>query len=225
MTLRDDHITVFVVLRVDRGFSVASDSAPVQREPGARFDQFEVTPKEVVATADEAIREVARLNQQAAERGVSSRYYWSGSRWFPDGGSFGDRGPEVRFDPAPGALGEAGRSLAERFGYPYGPHMQDWPWEVAEVARLRDYLRAYDETSSTDAERVELMEMMIQCVEDDLCETGAVHPLWPQIDARLVGRMDLHRATVEYWACGEARVEGAFRVAPLMRGILRRIGE
>lgn len=69
------------------------------------------------------------------------------------------------------------------------------------------------------------MEMMIQCVDDDLDETRAVHPAWPQLDARLVGRMDLHRATVEYWACGEARVDDAFRVAPLLRGILRRVGE
>lgn len=216
---------VCVVLRVDRFGTVTAEEPRDPGEPGVRFDEYVVTPKEVVATAEEAIREVARLNELASDRGINCRYYWSGSRWFPDGGSFGGSRRAGRFVPEPGSSGEAWRTLAERFGYPVGPHMQDWPWEVAEVARLPDYLDAYDDCSSSDGERVELTEMIVQCLEDDLWETGAVHPLWPQVDARLVGRMDLHRVTVEYWACGEVRVEDAFRVAPLMRGILRRIRE
>ncbi|MEZ4240512.1 MAG: hypothetical protein R3F59_31030 [Myxococcota bacterium] len=43
--------------------------------------------KEVVLTVDEAIREVERLN--ALAEGKDCRYLWTGTRLFPDGGSFG----------------------------------------------------------------------------------------------------------------------------------------
>ena len=46
-----------------------------------------VKVKEVVATAEEARREVMRLN--ALQAGKGCRYFWQATRVFPDGGSRG----------------------------------------------------------------------------------------------------------------------------------------
>ncbi|HYV36749.1 MAG TPA: hypothetical protein VE988_13665 [Gemmataceae bacterium] len=49
-----------------------------------------VTVKEVVASAEEARREVARLN--ALNAGKGCRYFWQATRVFLDGGSHGSKG-------------------------------------------------------------------------------------------------------------------------------------
>jgi hypothetical protein len=77
---------VYVVLRVDGGLDVA-DLGPSELGPEIRFDEYDVTAKEVVTTHAEAMREVARLN--ALNEDKTCRYFWTGSRFFPDGGSFG----------------------------------------------------------------------------------------------------------------------------------------
>jgi hypothetical protein len=52
-----------------------------------------VIVKEVVMTAEEARREVIRLNALNAQGGC--RYYWQATHVFIDGGSHGSRGREL----------------------------------------------------------------------------------------------------------------------------------
>ena len=67
-----------------------------------------VSVKEVVMTADEARREVVRLNALNAGRGC--RYYWQATHVFIDGGSHGSRGRELvgPQDAEPGAAADGG---------------------------------------------------------------------------------------------------------------------
>ncbi len=68
-----------------------------------------VSVKEVVATAEEARREVMRLNALNAEKGC--RYYWQATHIFPDGGSHGSAGrasSERQRQAAPGAAADGG---------------------------------------------------------------------------------------------------------------------
>lgn len=61
---------------------------------------------------------------------------------------------------------EAIASLAIRFDVPNEPHMQDWEWEVADPARIDEYLNAYHVGELTDDERFTLMETLIQAFDD-----------------------------------------------------------
>ena len=94
--------------------------------------------------------------------------------------------------------------------------MQDWEWEVADVARFDEFLNAYRSQLSDD-ELFSLMEMLVQCVED------MVSPLkrevaWASISPLLALSASLHRSTIEYWAClGELEPEAQFNVSADMR--------
>ena len=86
MSRRTEHRSVFAVVRVSQGYP-HQDLAGSEVGPGILFNEFDVTVKEIVTTAEEAEREVARLNHLNATQ--DCRYFWTGTRYFPDGGSFG----------------------------------------------------------------------------------------------------------------------------------------
>lgn len=46
---------------------------------------------------------------------------------------------------------------------------QDWEWEVADPARIDEYLNAYHVGEFTDDERFTLMETLIQAFDDLRC--------------------------------------------------------
>jgi hypothetical protein len=53
---------------------------------------------------------------------------------------------------------QARMALSARFKLPYDDSMQDWEWEVADPARLSEFLGAYSCGQLTDDERFSLME-------------------------------------------------------------------
>jgi hypothetical protein len=85
MTRRNDHTTVYAVVRID--FYHHDSGGPSEFGPSIRFDKYDITVKEILTSADEAIREVERLN--TLNKGKGCWYFWTGSRYFSDGGSFG----------------------------------------------------------------------------------------------------------------------------------------
>ena len=85
MTRRTAHEQVYVVVRVD--YELGADGSDVHAEDSIEIGPHRITVKEVVRTPDEARREVSRLND--LNRDKACRYFWQGSRYFPDGGSFG----------------------------------------------------------------------------------------------------------------------------------------
>jgi len=98
--------------------------------------------------------------------------------------------------------------------------MQDWEWEVADASRFHEFLDAYGETDLTDAERFSLMEVLVQCV-DDVGNTPKFRAYWNALTPILQARLDLHRSTVEYWAClDEEDPSARFAVSTPMRDLL-----
>ena len=87
--MKDPHETVYVVIRVDHFPGLDASDEHESNGPVGRFGEFVVNVKEVVTTAEEADREVERLNALNADKG--SRYFWAGGHYFPGGGSHGSR--------------------------------------------------------------------------------------------------------------------------------------
>lgn len=117
---------------------------------------------------------------------------------------------------------DAIRSLAVRFGLPNSPGMQDWEWEVADPARIDEFLAAYSDGSLSDDERFTLMETVIQSFED-LRSDLASDPRWRTVLHLLDQSIALHIYTVWYWACDDdADGPGDFRVSADLRRLLAR---
>jgi hypothetical protein len=55
---------------------------------------------------------------------------------------------------------EAIDRLAQRFGLPNTPGMQDWEWQVAYPARIPEFLAAYAMGGLSDDERFVLLEVL-----------------------------------------------------------------
>lgn len=106
--------------------------------------------------------------------------------------------------------------LAEHFGLPYDPTMQDWPWEVADPTRLDEFLQAYADGDFTEDERFVLMEMILQCCED-LDDRLPSDPRWGRVLALLETHLELHASSVYYWADGDN-----FTIAADVRRLLGR---
>jgi hypothetical protein len=86
MTRRKDWVQAYAVVRRDQvpGHQQDPDSS---NPPAICGGEFSYTVKEVVMDVEVAVREVARLN---AIRSDDTRYFWTGTHLFLDGGSFGE---------------------------------------------------------------------------------------------------------------------------------------
>jgi hypothetical protein len=113
-------------------------------------------------------------------------------------------------------------ALAARFGLPNHPDKRDWEWEVADPARLDEFISAYQSAELDDDERFTLMETIIQSF-DDLGSRCELDPRWQRILDILDRNIELHACSVWYWSAldGKNRDE-QFCVTPSMRGILAR---
>jgi hypothetical protein len=112
-------------------------------------------------------------------------------------------------------------SLAQRFGLPNDPQMQDWQWEVADPARLDEFLTAYETAALPDDERFVLMEMILQSFDDtDQVPHGSVS--WSRIEQALDRNIAIHIHTVWYWSCVGDDLADAFRIAAFVRNVLER---
>ena len=110
-------------------------------------------------------------------------------------------------------------SLAARLGLRNEPNMQDWEWEVADPARLDEFISTYRDPELSEDERFTLMETIIQSCEDlgdGLSDDGR----WGEVRALLEEHIDLHICSVWYWASLETDLVDAWQVSPFMRGLV-----
>lgn len=115
------------------------------------------------------------------------------------------------------STGAAIASLAERFGLPDDPSMQDWELEVADASRVGEFVDAYTSGELSDDERFTLMELILFSSE------GKGVPLaeqerWPQIVELLRRHVELHAHTIYYWSCVDAHPDDdVWDVTPYLR--------
>lgn len=95
--------------------------------------------------------------------------------------------------------------------------MQDWEWEVADADRVVEFLSVYERESLDVAERISLMEIIVQCAED-LADGPNGPAVWAEVQRLIWTHPEIHVATVRYWACLDGRgAAESFVVAPKMR--------
>ena len=117
---------------------------------------------------------------------------------------------------------EAIDSLAARFGFPNSPQMQDWEWEVADAARIDEFLLAYKSGELGDDERFTIMETILQSFEESDFDLSS-DARWKEVLAAIEARIDLHAYSVWYWSCLDFEdPQDWFRSTPQLRGILER---
>jgi transcriptional regulator with XRE-family HTH domain len=109
-------------------------------------------------------------------------------------------------------------ALAKRFGLPNEEWMQDWEYQVADAARIDEFL-AYAETDPDDDEAFSLMMMIFQSFED-LGEAALHDPRWERVVRLLQRRFELHRSTLRYWANLSEPPEGDWQITPLVRSVI-----
>lgn len=116
--------------------------------------------------------------------------------------------------------------LAELLGLPYEPSMQDWEWEIADTCRFQEFIDVYRNLHLPEQERVSLMEILIQCVEDllqDPFRTGESRGVeeWKDVATLLRLHPRLHARSIYYWCCFDLSPyeESCFLISPLMRQV------
>lgn len=115
---------------------------------------------------------------------------------------------------------EAIDSLARRFDLPNTPGMQDWEWEVADPARIDEFVDAYESGALSDDEKFTLMETIIQSF-DELEEPLEGNHGWERVLNLIDEGIDLHGYSVWYWSDLENDdVEDQWRVTRFLRPIL-----
>jgi hypothetical protein len=111
-------------------------------------------------------------------------------------------------------------SLAKRFGFPNTATMQDWEWEVADPARIEQFLAVYQGGELCEDERFTLMETILQSFED-LPEPLEYDPRWIVALDLLDTNIQLHIYSVWYWSDVEnENGEDSWRVTPQLRKLL-----
>lgn len=94
---------------------------------------------------------------------------------------------------------EAIEVLSKRFNLPNEENMQDWEWEVADSARINEFIKAYKTESLNDDEKFTLMEIIIQSFEDLNTDLNN-NPNWNGILKILRTNFTLHQYTIWYWS-------------------------
>jgi hypothetical protein len=78
--------------------------------------------------------------------------------------------------------------------------MQDWEWEIADSARINDYICLYMKSHMNDDDRITLMETIIQSTEDLYSLNGFPPKQWRQVKLLLTANSKIHHYTIFYWS-------------------------
>jgi hypothetical protein len=119
--------------------------------------------------------------------------------------------------------GAAIDSLANRFGLPNTPDMQDWEWEVADPSRIDEFMSAYESGDLSEDERFVLMEILLQSFAD-LGTSLEDDPRWVRALRWLDENVDLHAHSVWYWSVLDPEMDQdeIWSVTPFIRTILEK---
>ncbi len=118
---------------------------------------------------------------------------------------------------------EAQQRLAARLNLAWDESMQYWPCEVADSARLEEFVDTFAVETLQEGERFLLMELVVESanMQEDL---GALHEdTWARISGELLTHQHLYRNIIRYWSVWGTRREDAFCISPRMRRIWRRL--
>jgi hypothetical protein len=111
-------------------------------------------------------------------------------------------------------------ALARKLSISFDGSSQDWEWEVADSARIDDFLNVYKSGELTEDEMFSLMEIILQSFEDfndDSLQSAA----WTECISLIRNNIYTHIYSVYYWSMiGEDKPENCFRITAYMRSVL-----
>ena len=97
-------------------------------------------------------------------------------------------------------------------------HEQDWEIELADAARINDFLAAYHDQLLCIEDRRALMALVLASADEYVSKEGQVPEEWTRIAQLLSQEEGLHREAIAYWKReGENDPEGWFSLTPHMR--------
>jgi hypothetical protein len=124
-----------------------------------------------------------------------------------------------------GTMAGAIERISRDLGLPRGDaYTQDWAYELPEEFRSFEffprYVKAYSTPDYQDAEKLLLMQLMLDIVNDLLGSDEKVgQQAWNSLTELLRTNPGLHHEQVEYWALPGEPLEDAFHLTPLIRDL------
>jgi hypothetical protein len=109
--------------------------------------------------------------------------------------------------------------LTEKFALPTEGIFQDWDIEVADAARLEDFLRGYDALTEKD-DRCALMCVIFASYDDYVAGSGRNSNMEERIRLSVLREFSLHLDTIEYWARSGFSEEESFHISEFARNLL-----
>lgn len=98
---------------------------------------------------------------------------------------------------------------------------QDWDIELADPARIGEFLTFYRRADLTSDDRVALMCLMLASVDRYLETESGPPEQWKEMKCLLANDRDLHGEAIDYWSrSGEEDPESWFHITPLVRAVV-----
>ncbi|MEV0296819.1 hypothetical protein [Nocardia sp. NPDC050710] len=129
--------------------------------------------------------------------------------------------------------GDSALRVAQLANVAYEDWMQDWPIEVADPARLDEFVDLLLANKADWELSFWLLDLVLESAEDDLVLASAEDDLVERTEPLVDALVAVWKATeapgiaqkLEYWACLDAPdPDGMYLVSPLLREARRRIG-
>lgn len=113
-------------------------------------------------------------------------------------------------------------SLSRQLALPYTGTEQDWDIEMADAARIADFLQFYQTHRLSADEKIAVMALILASYDDHLYEnnlqTGS--SAWQEIAALLKAEKTLFAGLINYWSCNDGdAADDLFAITPLVRKI------
>ncbi|MBQ7776515.1 MAG: hypothetical protein IJ379_11410 [Lachnospiraceae bacterium] len=98
--------------------------------------------------------------------------------------------------------------------------MQDWEYEISNVAQLEDYVNYYRDNELNANEKSTLMRIILDAYNFYVYEVEAQEDIYKEtIRGFLIKDYSVQKPNIIYWACGEEDLEDCFYISPLIREI------
>ena len=96
---------------------------------------------------------------------------------------------------------KARESLAKKLSLDYSEGMQDWEWEISDYKRLDDFLNEYDKAGTSEKEKMSLMEIILDSLNELLLDKKRVEfdQYFNESLKRIKESQNLHLGTLHYW--------------------------
>ena len=115
--------------------------------------------------------------------------------------------------------------ICRDLGLPRGDrYTQDWAYELPDEFRspawLRRYKDAYHDPAYRDAERLLLVQLMFDVVNDLFDGDNGIGRLaWSTLEEVIRASPELHRNQLAYWTMPESSLDDAWAITPMARAL------